>query len=133
LSPSASRYAFDKVSTETILQKPYRRADYRLTAVLRTRHHFTVCAQSIFTQMLCLKHFHMFWAVNPDLLSRVLAQYMGGSTTGERGEKLFQELCNLWPPDSVTPDTLRKVLDISLHCGFHGPLAWQRHTLLESS
>ena len=42
---------------------------------------------------------------------------MGGSTTGERGEKLFQELCNLWPPDSVSPDTLRKVLDnlLSLH------------------
>ena len=44
--------------------------------------------------------------------SCVLAQYMGGSTTGERGEKLFQELCNLWPPNSVSPDALRKVLCI---------------------
>ena len=39
----------------------------------------------------------------------VLAQYLGGSTAGERGEKLFQELCSLWPPGSVLPDTLRKV------------------------
>ena len=44
----------------------------------------------------------------------VSAQYLGGSTTGERGEKLFQELCNLWPPGSVSADALRKVLDDSM-------------------
>jgi hypothetical protein len=39
----------------------------------------------------------------------LLLQYLGGSTVGERGEKLFEELCQLWPPGSVTVESLRKV------------------------
>ena len=36
-------------------------------------------------------------------------QYKGGSTTGEKGEKMFEELTKLFPPGSVTGEGLRKV------------------------
>ena len=53
------------------------------------------------------------------LMSRLLsngmlvAQYLGGSTLGERGEKLFEELCRLWPLGSVSADSLRKVAAVT--------------------
>ena len=43
-------------------------------------------------------------------------QYLGGSTAGERGEKLFEELCQLWPPGSITTDSLRKVSNCRRLC-----------------
>ena len=39
----------------------------------------------------------------------IVVQYKGGSTTGEKGEKLFEELTKLFPPGSVTGEGLRKV------------------------
>ena len=43
----------------------------------------------------------------------LVAQYLGGSTLGERGEKLFEELCRLWPLGSVSADSLRKVAAVT--------------------
>ena len=38
-----------------------------------------------------------------------MLQCKGGSTAGEKGEKLFEELAKLWPPGCVTGEGIRKV------------------------